>query len=145
MPVPTHHDDRSTRVTRAISNVTASLGSFPAILLSVLLIVAWVVGGLFVEHGFGSDNYRLLVSTISAIVTFLMVFIIQNTQNREGRATQAKLDAQNQALCRIEQRLGIEEDGELLTGLIGVEDAPAAEIASEQNRVRSLVRERRTR
>lgn len=57
--------------------------------LAVLLIVLWLVTGpLF---GF-NDTWQLVINTATTIVTFLMVFLIQNTQNRDTGAMQAKLD-----------------------------------------------------
>ena len=57
--------------------------------LAVLLIVAWAASGpLF---GF-SDGWQLTVNTVTTIVTFLMVFVIQHTQNRDTAAMQIKLD-----------------------------------------------------
>ena len=57
--------------------------------LAVLVILAWVVTGpLF---GF-SDTWQLVINTGTTIVTFLMVFLIQNTQNRDTEAMQIKLD-----------------------------------------------------
>jgi low affinity Fe/Cu permease len=57
--------------------------------LAVLVVVGWAVTGpLF---GF-SDTWQLVINTSTTIVTFLMVFLIQNTQNRESMATQMKLD-----------------------------------------------------
>ena len=58
-------------------------------LAAVLLIVLWAVSGpLF---GF-SDTWQLVVNTTTTIITFLMVFLIQNTQNRDTAAIQLKLD-----------------------------------------------------
>ena len=60
-----------------------------AFVAAVLIIVVWVVTGpLF---GF-SDTWQLVINTSTTIVTFLMVFLIQNTQNRDSEATQLKLD-----------------------------------------------------
>lgn len=60
-----------------------------AFLLALLTIVAWLVTGpLF---GF-SDTWQLVINTGTTIVTFLMVFLIQNTQNRDSAALQIKLD-----------------------------------------------------
>ena len=64
-------------------------GSPIAFLLCVLVVVAWAVSGpLF---GF-SGTWQLVINTGTTIITFLMVFLIQNTQNRDGSAVQAKLD-----------------------------------------------------
>lgn len=54
-----------------------------------LLIVVWAITGPVV--GF-SDTWQLIINTGTTIITFLMVFLIQNTQNRENSALQAKLD-----------------------------------------------------
>lgn len=60
-----------------------------AFVAAVLIIVGWgLTGRLF---GF-SDTWQLVINTGTTIVTFLMVFVLQNTQNRDGRALQTKLD-----------------------------------------------------
>lgn len=126
------HADSSTRVTRAVGQVTGWLGSFPAILGSVVMILTWLVTGPIV--GF-SDTWQLVINTATTIITFNMVFIIQNTQNRDGRAIQAKLDAQARALARIMDLLDLDGSDEL-DRLVGVEDAPEQVIKDEQNKVR---------
>jgi len=57
--------------------------------LAVLVIVAWVVTGPVFGY---SDTWQLVINTGTTIVTFLMVFLIQNTQNRDTEAIQIKLD-----------------------------------------------------
>lgn len=54
-----------------------------------IVIIAWGLSGPLL--GF-SDTWQLIINTGTTIVTFLMVFLIQNTQNRDGAAIQAKLD-----------------------------------------------------
>jgi low affinity Fe/Cu permease len=133
--VANHDDDHSTPLTRAIGHATAALGSFPAIVFAATLITAWLIGGFF--FSFGQDTYQLLINTTTTIITFLMVFIIQNTQNRDGRAMQTKLDAQAEALEAIARRLEIDEDEiPLLLEMVGVEDAPEGDIKARQERVR---------
>ena len=126
--------DRSTRLTRAVGDVTGWLGSFPAILASISVVAVWFVGGAFV--GLGNNTYQLVINTGTTIVTFLMVFIIQNTQNRDGKALQTKLDAQSEVIRRIAEKLEIADDEDLLTRLVGVEDAPEHVIEDDQGRVR---------
>jgi low affinity Fe/Cu permease len=64
-------------------------GRASTFVLMVLLVLAWAVTGpLF---GF-SDSWHLVVNTGTTIVTFLMVFLIQNSQNRDSAAIQVKLD-----------------------------------------------------
>jgi low affinity Fe/Cu permease len=60
-----------------------------AFLVAVLIVLGWAITGpLF---GF-SDTWQLVINTGTTIVTFLMVFLIQNTQNRDSAAVQLKLD-----------------------------------------------------
>ena len=60
-----------------------------AFAVATAIIVAWIVCGPI--FGF-SDTWQLVINTATTIVTFLMVFLIQNTQNRESAAIQLKLD-----------------------------------------------------
>src|ERR671914_3159531 len=57
--------------------------------LAVALIAAWMITGPIFHF---SDTWQLVINTTTTIVTFLMVFIIQNTQNRDTEAMQVKLD-----------------------------------------------------
>ncbi len=58
-------------------------------ILACLIIFVWAVTGPLFHY---SDTWQLVINTGTTIVTFLMVFLIQNTQNRDGAAIQAKLD-----------------------------------------------------
>jgi low affinity Fe/Cu permease len=75
---------------RVFAHRTAEwVGSPSAFVLGCALIVLWAVAG----PAFGySDTWQLGVNTATTIVTFLMVFLIQNTQNRDARAIHLKLD-----------------------------------------------------
>jgi low affinity Fe/Cu permease len=57
--------------------------------LAVVLILAWLITGPIFQF---SDTWQLAINTTTTIVTFLMVFVIQNTQNRDTEAIQIKLD-----------------------------------------------------
>jgi low affinity Fe/Cu permease len=57
--------------------------------LAVLIILSWLVTGPLFSF---SDTWQLVINTATTIVTFLMVFLIQNTQNRDAEAMQLKLD-----------------------------------------------------
>jgi low affinity Fe/Cu permease len=56
---------------------------------AVVFIVIWAVSGPFFNF---SETWQLVVNTATTIITFLMVFVLQNSQNRDGKALQAKLD-----------------------------------------------------
>lgn len=75
---------------RFISNkVSAWAGSAYTFLLAAMVIVIWGLSGP--AFGF-SNTWQLVINTGTTIVTFLMVFLIQNTQNRDSKAMQLKLD-----------------------------------------------------
>jgi len=74
---------------RFAERISAILGSPWAFVIAIMIVVVWAVSGpLF---GF-STTWQLLINTGTTISTFLMVFLIQNTQNRESKAIQLKLD-----------------------------------------------------
>jgi low affinity Fe/Cu permease len=137
-----HDNDehRGNVLTRAVGRLTDALGSFPAIAFSAVIIITWLIGGLFVKQHFSNNTYQLVINTTTTIITFMMVFIIQNTQNRDGRAVQTKLDAQNEALFLIAKKLGIEDDMPMLEELIGVEEDTSKMIKAEQAKVRQSKR-----
>ena len=65
------------------------LGRAWVFLVAVLVIVAWAVSGPLFDF---SETWQLVINTGTTIVTFLMVFLIQNTQNRDTAAIQLKLE-----------------------------------------------------
>lgn len=75
--------------TAAATRVAAFAGQPVAFIFALGSIVLWIVSGPV----FGwSDTWQLVVNTATTIITFLMVFLIQNSQNRDAAAIQAKLD-----------------------------------------------------
>ena len=75
-----------TRFTKATARATGRPAAFT---LAVLVILAWAITGPLFKF---SDTWQLVINTSTTIVTFLMVFLIQSTQNRDGEAMQVKLD-----------------------------------------------------
>lgn len=69
--------------------VSLLMGSPWAFILATVAILVWLVTGPLFEF---SDTWQLVVNTVTSIVTFLMVFLIQNTQNRDAKAIHLKLD-----------------------------------------------------
>jgi low affinity Fe/Cu permease len=85
----------------------AAVGTAWAFFGALAVIAAWAITG----PAFGySDSWQLVINTGTTIVTFLMVFLIQNTQNRDARVTQLKLDELIRAVQQARTRLvGMEE------------------------------------
>jgi low affinity Fe/Cu permease len=87
------------QISKRVSNW---MGHPAAFVLAFLAIVIWaVLGPMF---GF-SDTWQLVINTATTIVTFLMVFLIQNTQNRDSRAVQLKLDELIRANAKARNKL----------------------------------------
>jgi low affinity Fe/Cu permease len=83
------------RFNELADSITVALGSFAALAGSVLLVVIWALTGPI--FGF-SDSWQLFINTTTTVVTFWMVFVIQNSSNRSAKATQLKLDEVIRAL-----------------------------------------------
>lgn len=75
--------------TAIATRVSAATGQPTAFIVAAGLILAWAISGPLFDY---SDSWQLVVNTSTTIITFLMVFIIQNSQNRDSAALQAKLD-----------------------------------------------------
>jgi low affinity Fe/Cu permease len=74
------------RMSNEVARITGKPVTFA---ICCLTIIVWAVTGPVFHY---SDTWQLIINTGTTIVTFLMVFLIQNTQNRDGAALQAKLD-----------------------------------------------------
>ena len=75
--------------TRVASAIATMAGQPLAFLVALLVIIVWAVTGPLFQY---SDTWQLVINTGTTIVTILMVFLIQNTQNRDSIAMQIKLD-----------------------------------------------------
>ena len=91
-----------TEISNRVSQATGRPTTF-ALALGVILL--WAIAGPLFHF---SDTWQLIVNTGTTIVTFLMVFLIQNTQNRDGAAIQAKLDELIRASAAQNVFIGIE-------------------------------------
>jgi low affinity Fe/Cu permease len=78
------------------------LGSAWAFVFAILIIVVWAMTGPTFHY---SDTWQLIINTGTTIVTFLMVFLIQNTQNRDAKAVHLKLDELIRALGGARNKL----------------------------------------
>jgi len=94
--------------TRLAERIASFAGRPGAFLLATLVIIVWAVSGPLFNF---SDTWQLVVNTGTTIVTFLMVFLIQNSQNRDAAAMQAKLDELIRAVDKGRNRfIGIEHE-----------------------------------
>ena len=89
---------------RRSSSILGSAWSFAA---AILIIVIWAITGPTFHY---SDTWQLIINTGTTIVTFLMVFLIQNTQNRDAKAVHLKLDEIIRALKNARNELVDLED-----------------------------------
>lgn len=91
--------------TRKVSNAA---GSWQAFALALSIVLIWTLGGFY--FGFTSELYQLLINSLTTVITFLMVFLIQSSSNRDVKALHLKLD---DLLCSIskanEQLIDIEQ------------------------------------
>jgi low affinity Fe/Cu permease len=86
-------------------HTSEAVGSPWAFVTAVLIVVVWAVSGpLF---GF-SDTWQLVINTGTTVVTFLMVFLIQNTQNRDAKALHLKLDELIRAVKGARQEIFVD-------------------------------------
>jgi len=106
--------------TRFASHASSLLGRPWIFSAALVVLILWAISGPLL--GF-SDTWQLIINTSTTIITFLMVFIIQNTQNRDSLAINIKLDT-------IMEKLGISDDE-----LLEAEDESDKKLEVEKKRV----------
>jgi len=111
--------------------ISLAVGSPWAFTIAFMLIVAWALTGRLFHY---SDTWQLVINTATTIITFLMVFIIQNTQNRDTRAIQLKLD---------ELLRGVHGARNRLVALETLTDEELDDLAKEFEKVRKSAAERK--
>jgi len=112
------------------------VGSPWAFIIALVVLIAWAVAGPLFRF---SDTWQLVINTATTIVTFLMVFLIQNTQNRDARAIHLKLD---------ELIVAVQGARNKLVNLENMSDAELDNLQEEfqkmQDQVEEVARRRRT-
>ena len=108
---------------KVAAGVSCALGSPWAFFAALLLIVVWLAAGPLVGY---SEDWQLVVNTITTIATFLMLFLVQNTQNRDTKAINIKLDELLRAIAGAR------------TGLANVGDLSDAQLEKLEGEFRSL-------
>ena len=106
------------------SSITAGAGSSAAFIIATLTIAAWLLSGPLFHY---SDTWQLAINTSTTIVTFLVVFLIQRSQNKESSAMQLKL---NELIAAVQGASN---------HLISVEDRSEAEIRALREHYSKLV------
>ncbi|MGD9923681.1 MAG: low affinity iron permease family protein [Pseudorhodoplanes sp.] len=99
--------DQQTAFVRAACGIAHLAGKPATFLIAVALVVGWAISGPI--FGF-SDTWQLVINTSTTIITFLMVFLIQNTQNRDTAAIQIKLAELILRLDGADDKLATAED-----------------------------------
>lgn len=125
---PSHTQSKASKVKpdsfhKIAVKLSNKLGNVWAFNIALIVIVVWAITGPLFKF---SDTWQLFINTGTTIVTFLMVFIIQNTQNRDGRAMQLKLDE------LINANRGARSE------FVDIEDLTDAELDELQKQFRSL-------
>jgi len=121
---------------RFSARIAFAAGQPHAFILACLVIVVWAVTGPLFRW---SDTWQLVINTGTTIVTFLMVFLIQNAQNRDGAAIQCKLDELIRAAGKARnQFIGIEHLTE--SQLIALAEKMEELVGDEVERERSIER-----
>ena len=115
--------------TAIASRSAAWMGQPLAFIIATALIIVWAIAGPVFHY---SDTWQLVVNTATTVLTFLAVFLIQNSQNRDGAAIQAKLDEVLRALENARSEfVGIEHLTE--AKIIAIRDALEREVGEEED------------
>jgi low affinity Fe/Cu permease len=99
-------------------------GHYLAFVVAVAFIVVWAVSGPFFKF---SQTWQLVINTSTTIITFLMVFLVQSTQNRDAEAMHIKLDEIIAALKETNNRV------------LDAEDQTEAELDAEKQRYEAMI------
>jgi low affinity Fe/Cu permease len=91
---------------RIATAVAYRAGRSTTFIAALLIVVAWLGTGPLFHY---SDTWQLVINTATSVLTFMMVFVIQNTQNRDGAAIQAKLDELIRTSAAQNKFIGIEQ------------------------------------
>jgi low affinity Fe/Cu permease len=93
---------RTSRFTRFAKTASYATGRPITFIIAVAVIIIWALMGRFFDY---SDTWQLVINTSTTIITFLMVFLIQNTQNRDTETLQIKLDELIRAIDKAHNAL----------------------------------------
>lgn len=109
--------------------VSDAAGSSWAFLIAFFTIIVWAISGPIFHF---SETWQLVINTGTTIITFLMIFLVQNAQNRDARATHLKLDELIRAVKGAQDKL------------IDAEDLPEEELEKDKEKLVVLSKKRQT-
>ena len=124
----TSQTSTSDRFNAIADRITTALGSLQALAGSVILVVVWALTGPIFNF---SDTWQLFINTTTTVVTFWMVFVIQNSANRQSKATQLKLDEIIRAVA------------DARNDFIALDQAPEEELAEREQELKQLANQHR--
>jgi low affinity Fe/Cu permease len=130
LPNPEYGEHRSDRFGKFAAKMAHVVGSRWAFLVAMGVVVVWAVTGPIFHY---SDTWQLVINTGTTIVTFLMVFLIQNTQNRDARAIHLKLN---------ELIHGVDKAKNKMIDIENASDVELEELARTYERLRNHAEER---
>jgi len=116
--------------TSLAGTIAHATGSATTFIIACCVVLIWAVTGPIFDY---SDTWQLIINTGTTIITFLMVFLIQNTQNRDAKAVQVKLD----------ELLRATEGAHL--GLMDLEDMEEAELKAIHDKYLAIAQEAHSR
>ena len=90
----------------------------------VALVVIWAPSIVLIHS---ISTWQLIINTLTTIITFLLVALLQNTQERSDRATQDKLNAISAALAKMATAQGLKKDADELRAAVGLEDRESSD------------------
>lgn len=90
----------------------------------VALVVIWAPSIVLIHS---ISTWQLIINTLTTIITFLLVALLQNTQERSDRATQDKLNAISAALAKMAAAQGLTKDADELRAAVGLEDRESSD------------------
>jgi low affinity Fe/Cu permease len=125
----TSQSSTSDRFNAIADRITTALGSLQALAGSVILVVVWALTGPIFNF---SDTWQLFINTTTTVVTFWMVFVIQNSANRQSKATQLKLDEIIRAVA------------DARNDFIALDQAPEKELAEREKELLQLANQDRS-
>lgn len=124
--MPSSVNDDLSLFDRFASRISRGVSKAPFFAAAMLIVVLWLIEGAVImasqgPSAFLNQSYQIQINTVTTVITFLLVALLQNTQARDNEAIQEKLNAVAQGLSHTLEALGMDEDVEELEQAVGLE------------------------